>query len=48
MRRGGVEDASQVVDAGRAIDGQPELRQLQADVPSDPRADDLVDDGGPF
>ena len=41
-RHAGIEDSPQVVHAGRAIDRQPELRELQRDVARDPRGRDAL------
>ena len=43
-RLGLLEDAAQVVDAARAVDVEPELRQLQREVAADAGGDDGVDD----
>ena len=44
VRVGRLEDAPHVVDRGRAVDVEPELRELQRDVALDARGDDRVDD----
>ena len=44
VRPGRVEDAAQVVEAGRPVDVQAELRELQRDVALDAGRHDAVDD----
>ena len=44
MLRGRIEDAAQVVDARRAVDVEPKLRQLQRHVAFDPRCTIVVED----
>ena len=43
-RPGRLEDAAQIVDARRAIDAGAELRQLERDVPLDPRRDNDLEE----
>ena len=43
LRRRGIENAPQIVDRCGAIDREPELGQLERDVPFDPRGGDLVE-----
>ena len=43
VRRRGVENAAQVVDAGRAVDVEAELRELERDVAADAGPLDLAD-----
>ena len=45
MRAAAVEDAAEVVDAGGAIHGETELRELERNVPADPGRDDSVNHG---